>query len=417
MAAAVQAPLSPVQLAAQSIEGFLRSSRQPQLIEPGDPPITLDSDSYQLTAGPRWVLFEAWDKERLLARRVTGVKQQSPGRLELTTLRLGGKPGSLFLLDAARPSSEGLRRKGRRLVFGEQFRQMLRHTFPGWTIRELSTEANLEESLSPSFPRALLRKGTTAWAGIAAPPASDIDAVLAFGLIWLDYLRRREPKLAVHGLAVYLPAGTEQATILRVRRLNRAAAEYAVFAYDDEGPPRPADLQDCGNLDTHLERQMIRPREAIPGPEALLEEQLRGQVPLLDAHLRPSPVYGQVSATAAADRGILDLLAVDYEGRLAVIELKASESIHLPLQALDYWIRVNRHLAQGDFPKRGYFPAIALNPAPPRLLLAAPATRFHPSNETVLRYFHPEIEVECIGLAHGWGGPVRVLFRHSTMKT
>jgi hypothetical protein len=138
---------------------------------------------------------------------------------------------------------------------------------------------------------------------------------------------------------------------------------------------------------------------------------------LLDACLRPSPVYGQVSATTAADRGILDLLAVDYTGRLAVVELKASESIQLPLQALDYWTRVSRHLTQGDFPKRGYFPGIALKAAPPRLLLAAPATRFHPSNETILRYFHPQIEVECIGLAHDWGGPVRVLFRHSTMKT
>ncbi|MBV6434438.1 MAG: hypothetical protein IANPNBLG_04691 [Bryobacteraceae bacterium] len=414
MAAAVQAPPSPVELAARAIESFLRSSRQPQLIEPGDPPIALDAGSCQLTTAPRWVTFEAWDKERLLSRRVAAVKHTSPGRLELTTLRFGGKPGSLFLLDASRPRNEGLRRKGHRLVFGEQFRQMLRHSYPGWTIRGLSTEANLEESLSPSFPRALLTKGAAGWAAIAAPPSSNIDAVLAFGLIWLDYLRRRERKLAVHGLAVYLPGGTEQTTILRVRHLNSAAG-YAVFTYDEDAPPRQVDLQDCGNVHAHLERR-IPPRETLPGPEALLEEQLRSQIALLDARLRPSPVYGQVSATAAADRGILDLLAVDYSGRLAVIELKASESIQLPLQALDYWIRVNRHLAEGDFPKRGYFEDIALHPAPPRLLLAAPATRFHPSNETVLRYFHPDIEVERIGLAHGWGGPVRVLFRHSTMK-
>ena len=37
---------------------------------------------------------------------------------------------------------------------------------------------------------------------------------------------------------------------------------------------------------------------------------------------------------------MLDLLTLDRNGRLTVIELKADEDLHLPLQALDYWIRV-----------------------------------------------------------------------------
>lgn len=35
----------------------------------------------------------------------------------------------------------------------------------------------------------------------------------------------------------------------------------------------------------------------------------------------------------ASDRGMIDLLAATREGRLTVIELKADEDIHLPLQA------------------------------------------------------------------------------------
>ena len=55
-----------------------------------------------------------------------------------------------------------------------------------------------------------------------------------------------------------------------------------------------------------------------------------------------APVYRQVPAFAASDRGMLDLLAVNRDGRLAVVELKADEDLHMVLQGLDYWIRVHR---------------------------------------------------------------------------
>jgi hypothetical protein len=51
---------------------------------------------------------------------------------------------------------------------------------------------------------------------------------------------------------------------------------------------------------------------------------------------------------------------VDYSGRLAVLELKASQDIHLPLQALDYWIRVKWHLDRDEFSSHGYFPGVIL---------------------------------------------------------
>jgi len=37
---------------------------------------------------------------------------------------------------------------------------------------------------------------------------------------------------------------------------------------------------------------------------------------------------------------MIDVLTVTREGRLAVLELKAAEDIHLPLQGIDYWARV-----------------------------------------------------------------------------
>jgi len=102
---------------------------------------------------------------------------------------------------------------------------------------------------------------------------------------------------------------------------------------------------------------------------------------------------------------------VDYDGRLVVIEVKASEDIYLPLQALDYWMRVKWHLERGEFEGLAYFPGVPLRSGPPRLLLVAPALEFHPANETVLQYFSPEIQVERIGVGIQWRQELRVMFR------
>jgi hypothetical protein len=107
----------------------------------------------------------------------------------------------------------------------------------------------------------------------------------------------------------------------------------------------------------------------------------------------------------------MDLVAADSRGRLAVIELKATADLHLPLQALDYWIRVKWHLDRGEFATRGYFPGLTLSAEPPRLLLVAPALEFHPTTETILSFFDPKIEVERIGVGEDWRSELRVMFR------
>jgi hypothetical protein len=107
----------------------------------------------------------------------------------------------------------------------------------------------------------------------------------------------------------------------------------------------------------------------------------------------------------------MDLLAVDRDGRLAVLELKVDQEIHLPLQALDYWMRVKWHLDRGEFAARGFFPGITLSPELPRVLLVAPAMEFHPTNETVLRYLKPEIPIERIGIGLEWKRELKVVYR------
>ncbi len=90
-------------------------------------------------------------------------------------------------------------------------------------------------------------------------------------------------------------------------------------------------------------------------PERWLESLVMTDVSVIDERLEAESVYSQVPAFSAADRAMIDVLTLTREGRLAVVELKADEDIHLPLQGLDYWARVQWHHGRGEFLKFGYF--------------------------------------------------------------
>jgi hypothetical protein len=478
----------------ETIEHFLASSAEPALSEPGEELIRLSADNFALDASRGGLRLQAWSERRNIVRRITGVNREARGKLVLSIERFGKRPGTLCLLDLSRPIGQDATRTSDRLEFREQFHRFLRRQFPLYRVAELSTEPDLEHSLSPAYPRALLRQGGQCWAAIgASPDACHAERVLTFGLIWLDYLRGRESDLAIRGLVLYLPAGQEKLTCLRLLFLNPNAAQYTVFVYDEEGSEGAVDLGDYGNLSTRLDhcRRRVPGRQddllgaiaegpgvesiALPdgeisfrvrglefartagtellfgihrkrparhanlrevialaqrlaelrspdavhslnplylaNPEAWLESQVRAHIEELDAQLLPHPLYGQVPSFASVDRGVLDLLALDRTGRLAVIELKASQDIHLPLQALDYWLRVQWHAARGDFASNGYFPESQVNNQPPRLLLVSPALDFHPANERVLRFFSPSVPVERLGVGLQWRKELKVMLR------
>jgi len=153
--------------------------------------------------------------------------------------------------------------------------------------------------------------------------------------------------------------------------------------------------------------------------ERWLESVLWRDVSLIDAHLDATHVYTQVPAFAAADRGMLDLLSVDKSGRLAVIELKVEEDLHLALQGLDYWVRVRWHHQQnpdqnsglGEFQRNGYFGGVRLAEGAPRLYLVAPALRVHPATEVVLRYLSPRVDWTLVAIDERWRRKMKVIWR------
>jgi hypothetical protein len=148
-------------------------------------------------------------------------------------------------------------------------------------------------------------------------------------------------------------------------------------------------------------------------PERWLESLVFRNVAAIDSRLEPNHAYSQVPAFSASDRTMIDVLTCTREARLVVLELKADEDIHLPLQGLDYWARVRWHHQRGEFQHFGYFPGVQLSPQPPLLFLIAPSLRVHPAVDTVLRYFSPEIDWTLVGVDERWREGVKVVFRKS----
>ncbi|HET6931750.1 MAG TPA: hypothetical protein VFI45_15590 [Candidatus Acidoferrum sp.] len=145
--------------------------------------------------------------------------------------------------------------------------------------------------------------------------------------------------------------------------------------------------------------------------ERWMQTLVHQDVTRIDIALDPEHVYEQVFAQVAGQHGILDLLCVTRNRRLAILELKATENVDLPLQAADYWSRIRWHQSQGDFARYGYFPGIELQAAPPLVYLIAPALRFHPTADILQRYLSREMEVIRVGLAESWRRGLRVMFR------
>jgi hypothetical protein len=172
------------------------------------------------------------------------------------------------------------------------------------------------------------------------------------------------------------------------------------------------------NFAAQLSHLSAAPEFAAPGApktvppqysERWFESVVRCHMPLIEPDLLPHPIHGQVLTFAAGDRDLIDLLALSPRGRLTILELKVAEDPHLPLQALDYWMRIAWHLQRDEL--RQLFPGNVLENKPPKLLLVAPAMAFHSSNADLIRYFSPDIEIERIGVNSDWRNSLRVVLR------
>lgn len=152
-----------------------------------------------------------------------------------------------------------------------------------------------------------------------------------------------------------------------------------------------------------------------PRPERWLESLLLRDIRAIDARLDPRFVYPQVPAFLGGDRGMIDILSVTREGRLVILELKVSEDIELPMQGLDYWLRVCWHHSRNEFQTQGYFPGLTLSPLPPLLIFVCPQFRYHSSFQLLAGQIDPAVPLIQVGINENWREGIRVVSRRTSM--
>lgn len=493
------------------IATFVRALAHPVVFEDEAALFDLASAGWRLDLEFGKLVFAAWNPARTVSRRVEEIAYRDRGRLGVFARKPGGRATSTLEfreLEGAAPRE----RNTQRAAFSRAALAMLQREFPGWKLERVSRRSDREHSFSAWYTRGLARQGRTAWAFLALREDEALaaaDALLAFALIWLDWLRAHAERLVIPGLKLVLPPRAVSLIAHRAAHLHPRAAQLEILAWTPapSGPER-VDVNDFGNVETRLtprrqselllERHLpllsallgelfpqvnifpdssatflsLRVRglevarlEGLLSPrlffglegsvrkfepdsphefrefvhraleirragsldpshplyhlqaERWLESLLLRDITRIDPELRPDCVYPQVPAFAGPERGVIDLLAARRDGRLAVIELKLTEEINLPFQGLDYWLRVKWLQERRQFQEFGYFPGLSLTGEPPVLYLVSPAFRFHSSLGTLVRYFHPDLQVVQVGINDSWREEPRTLFRRDLRRT
>ena len=147
--------------------------------------------------------------------------------------------------------------------------------------------------------------------------------------------------------------------------------------------------------------------------EAWLESLLRRDITKLDPGLIIAPLHAQFRTAHSGKLGFrpIDLLALRQDGRLVVIELKASEDREHVLQGADYWRRVEAHRRRGHIAAAKLFGDRRIKDEPPLVYLVAPTLRVHPSFNTLARCISSDIEIYRFDINEDWRSGVRVMRR------
>lgn len=493
------------------IETLLGQLRHPVLVENQTKLMDLAAARWRLNVEFGKLVFTAWISGKSISRRVEEIAYRDRDRFGLFVRRPGGRETTtLEFRELAAPESTG--RAAGRAGFRQQLLDMLQREYRGWKFERTSNRSDRERTFSAWYTRGLARQGRSGWAflGLGEEEGSAAaDDVLAFGLIWFDWLRSREQGITLSQLKLFLPPAVIPMIAPRAAILDPRVVRIEIYEWrPGMASPAQVDLRDCGNIETRLAprrqaellmeshasfihdllagldgkvelhpdpggtssslriaglevariegqlsprvlyglegsfrrldaschddfREFLREVQRIrradgPAPqhdfyrlqsERWLESLLFRDITRIDPALLPEHVYSQVPAFSGQDRGVIDLLAMTRAGRLAVIELKVQEEINLPLQGLDYWLRVNWLQQRNQFKEFGYFGGRELSKIPPLLYLVSPAFRFHSTTKKLLAYLDTRVEVVLIGLNDSWRREIKVLFRQPRSRS
>ena len=256
------------------VEMFIQSLAHPVVVEDEVELFDLTAAGWQLSVQFDKLLFEAWNPGRTLARRVEEVAYHDGDRLGVFVRRPHARESSVVEFRELHPKQRRGRARGRS-AFKQEFIGMLKQELQGWRLEKVSNRSDREHSFSTWYTRGLARQGRTGCALIGlskdeAPAAA--DAVLAFSLIWLDWLRSRSDRMMVPRLRIYLPHEAVALNAHRAAAIKSRAVQLELYEWNGGGE-RPAriDLEAAGDVEVRLvphrtnEALISRHRELLCG--------------------------------------------------------------------------------------------------------------------------------------------------------
>src|ERR1700686_4699907 len=250
----------------------------PEVRENGEWLAGLEGVQYEVRAQGEGALLHLWSAQQSLVRRVLRVAEESRDRVVLEVSRFGySRHAQLEFITGGAPRET---RRVEREQFSSRLRRILTDHFPDETVESLATSADLQHSISGSYTRGIVRRGSEAYAVLAASPNEDgatIDGILTFGLIWLEHARDRARRYSVYGLRLFLPRGSSSITAHRMAALA-SPQEVELYEYEPlYGRVRRIARSCAGNLATWIVSR--REIEQAIGAAMPLAERIRRLAP------------------------------------------------------------------------------------------------------------------------------------------
>src|SRR6202030_2774819 len=151
----------------------------PEVRENGEWLAGLASVQYEVSAQGEAALLHLWSAQQSLVRRVLRVAEESGDRVVLEVSRFGYSRHAQLEFVTGRAPRE--KRRVEREQFSSRLRRILTDHFPDETVESLATSADLHHSISGSYTRGLVRRGSEAFAVMGASSHEDattIDGIL-----------------------------------------------------------------------------------------------------------------------------------------------------------------------------------------------------------------------------------------------
>jgi hypothetical protein len=300
--------------------------------------------------------------------------------------------------------------KIRRRSFQIEIAQALRAHFATRNIERQTLYSDRQHGISGAYPRFFVGRH----AAIAVDPeetSAVVNGIMRAALLWAPLVRRP--------IAVIVPHGRQQTLAARLRVMHKVRETMDWLTWDGETLRTMKD--DAANPETRV-RQFVPPNQENrvhvddAYGERWLQSKLIGAIRQVIPSIDSRHIYPQVPSFIGGERNIIDLLSVTVDGRLVVIEIKASPDPDLPFQALDYWIAVERHRKAGDFLAKGYFAAMTLRDEPTLLVLLAPLLEYHKTASRLIATLPKEVPLLEIGINQSWKQEIKVLRRKGMLS-